>query len=194
MKPVTRLVCIGVAFCVGSGWAYESNAQDQTPAVATSTATAPVADQTLAAAAPQVATVEGFGSPVGADQLDQTRGGFDLPSGLAVSFGIERAVYVNGNLVTQTSFYVPNVAQMTTAQATAMAAANTTTLVQLGQGNTVDPSILNQGVGATVIQNTLNGQHLQNITTINTAVNSLNAFRSMNELDTLQSALQTLGR
>ncbi len=192
MKPMTRVVCIGVVFCIGGAWAHGSSAQDQPPVADKPLAAAPVADQTLAAAAPQ-ADVEGFGSPVATDQLDKTRGGFDLPSGLAVSFGIDRAVYVNGNLVTQTSFNIPDIAHMTGAQAAALAAANSTTVVQIGQGNSVDPSILNQGMGATVIQNTLNGQHIQNMTTINTSVNSLNAFRTLNQFQGLQSALQTIG-
>lgn len=191
MKPMMRMVCIGMAFCLGSAWTHGSRAQDQPAAADKPLPVAPVADQALAAATPQSA-VDGW-APVSEDQLDNTRGGFDLPSGLAVSFGIDRAVYINGNLVTQTSFNIPDVAHMTAAQAAAMAAANTTTVVQVGQGNTVDPSVLAQGVGATVIQNSLNGQHLQNITTINTSVNSLNAFRNLNQFDGLQSAVQNLG-
>jgi hypothetical protein len=68
-------------------------------------------------------------SPVGEDTLEQTRGGFDVGNGLVASFGIDRAVYVNGNLVTTTTFNVPDIAHMTTAQASAMQTALGTVLV-----------------------------------------------------------------
>lgn len=179
MKPTTRVALFGLMLGAGGAWAHGAHAQD---------APAPVAAEPTAAPS----GVEGW-QAVDEATLATTRGGFDLPSGLTVAFGIDRAVYVNGTLVTQTSFNIPDVAHITPTQAAVMAAANNTTVVQVGQGNSVDPSILNQGVGATVIQNSLNGQHLQSMTTINATVNSLNAFRSLNQFDGLQSALQTMG-
>jgi hypothetical protein len=46
------------------------------------------------------------------NSLDQMRGGFDAGAGLMVSFGIERAVYINGNLTTSISFNIPDVSKL----------------------------------------------------------------------------------
>lgn len=58
--------------------------------------------------------------PVAREKLDETRGGFEMP-GLQVSFGIERAVYINGALVVATSINIPDVARMTAEQAAHLA-------------------------------------------------------------------------
>ncbi|OOG56933.1 hypothetical protein [Rhodanobacter sp. C03] len=128
-------------------------------------------------------------------RLDVIRGGFDAGNGLVASFGIDRAIYVNGNLVTSTSVYIPDVSQITASQAVALAAAtNTLNLVQNGVGNTFNPISLSSGIAATVIQNTLNNQAISSLTTLNVSVNSLNAFRLQNMVDALQTAqLQSLG-
>ncbi|WP_154671378.1 hypothetical protein [Paraburkholderia mimosarum] len=121
-------------------------------------------------------------------RLDDMRGGFDLPSGLVVSFGISRAAFVNGNLVAQSSFNIPDIANMTTQQAQMLASANTGALVQVGPHNSVQQGAL-PGLTGAVIQNSLNNQQIQALTTINTGVNSLGAFKAMNVLSTLNSAL-----
>lgn len=59
--------------------------------------------------------------PVTEDRLDEMRGGFDV-GGLQVSFGIERAVFVNGALAVATSITIPDVARMTSEQAAKLAA------------------------------------------------------------------------
>ena len=85
-------------------------------------------------------------------RLDAVRGGFDFGHGLA-SFGIERAVYINGNLVTSSSVQVPDIGRMTPDQATALAAATgTVNVIQNGAGNSVDTSAFNQVTAATVTQ------------------------------------------
>ena len=45
---------------------------------------------------------------VSEEQLDTMRGGFEAPNGLQVSFGIERAVFINGELVAATRLIVSN--------------------------------------------------------------------------------------
>ena len=123
-------------------------------------------------------------------RLEQMRGGFDLGSGIVASLGIDRAVYVNGSLVTNTSINIPDISHINSAQATALAAVmNSVNLVQIGPGNSVDPSTLSQARGATIIQNTLNNQQIQALTTLNVSTNSLNLFRAMGLQDSLQSAL-----
>lgn len=54
--------------------------------------------------------------PVAQARLDTQRGGFDV-GGLQVSFGIDRAVFVNGALAVATSINIPDVSRITAAQA-----------------------------------------------------------------------------
>ncbi|MGO4764684.1 hypothetical protein AB4120_19290 [Cupriavidus sp. 2KB_3] len=54
--------------------------------------------------------------PVAQARLDKQRGGFDV-GGLQVSFGIDRAVFVNGALAVATSINIPDVSRITAAQA-----------------------------------------------------------------------------
>jgi hypothetical protein len=84
---------------------------------------------------------------------------------------------------------------MTTAQAAAMSSAlSSISLTQIGPNNTFDPSALGQTSAGTVIQNTLNHQNIQSITTVNASVNSLNVFRQANFQNALQQTeLQSLG-
>jgi hypothetical protein len=122
------------------------------------------------------------------DRLDNMRGGFDLPAGPQVSFGISRAAYVNGNLVTTTSFNIPNIGNMTTQQAQMLANATAGALIQNGAGNAVQGAAL-PGLTGAVIQNSLNDQQIRALTTINVSVDTLSAFKNMNTLSTLTNAL-----
>lgn len=132
----------------------------------------------------------GFGVAVSNRRLDGMRGGFDTGESLQVSFGIQRAVYINGNLVTSTSVNIPDVGQINAAQASALASVtNTVNVIQNGPGNSFDPAPLTHATGATVIQNSLNNQNIQTLTTVSAAVNSLDAFKNLNLQNTLQSAL-----
>lgn len=126
----------------------------------------------------------------GDHQLDTVRGGFDIGRGLLVSFGIDRAVYINGNLVSSTSVHIPDVGRMTPDQAAALAvAAGTANVIQNGAGNSVDPTTFDHATAATVIQNSLDNQDIRSLTTINAAVNSQAAFRSLGLQESLQAGL-----
>ena len=129
-------------------------------------------------------------APVSAQTLDGSRGGFDTGTGLLVSFGIERAVSVNGNLVSNTSFNIPNVANLTPEQAKlATVALSTVNLVQIGPGNSYQPGNLGSlNLGLTV-QNSLNDQLIRSQTVINTSVNSLSLLKSLNLQGVLNEAL-----
>jgi hypothetical protein len=122
------------------------------------------------------------------DRLDAMRGGFDMPSGLKVSFGISRVAYVNGNLVTTTSVNIPDVSAITAQQAQALIAANAGALVQVGHGNVVQAGALPALTGS-VLQNSLSNQQIQAMTTIDTSVNSLSLFKGMNVMSTITGAL-----
>jgi hypothetical protein len=160
-------------------------------------AASPVPEATLTTSKIDVGTAHsggvitaGLGVAVSNSRLAGMRGGFETDSGLQISFGIQRAIYVNGNLITSTSVNIPDIGQMNAAQATALAAvANTVNLVQIGPGNSFDPASLTHTTAATVVQNSLSNQNIQSLTTLSTAVNTLDAFRNMNLQNTLQSAL-----
>ncbi len=122
------------------------------------------------------------------ERLDTMRGGFDLPTGLKVSFGIQQVAFVNGNMVASTNFNIPDISAMTAQQAQALASANTSGLVQVGHGNTVQSGAL-PGLTGGVIQNTLSNQQIQALTTINTSVNSLGTFKLLNVSSTINNAL-----
>lgn len=126
------------------------------------------------------------------DTLDEIRGGFELEgSGLKFSIGIERAVFINGNLVA-TTVLVPKDLQPASSAGSltsVLPGASTSTLgiIQNGAGNNVNTQQIGQNVTGTVIQNTLNDQKIQNVTTINATVNSMQTLRTMS----LQNSIQT---
>ncbi len=123
-------------------------------------------------------------------RLDGVRGGFVAHSGLKLSFGIERAVYINGTLVTTTALNVSDLGNLSAGQA-AVASLNggTLAIVQSGTGNTFLPGVVSASTIGTVIQNTLDNQHIQSVTTINATVNSGEIVRSMNLQQSVQNAI-----
>jgi hypothetical protein len=129
------------------------------------------------------------------DHLSDLRGGFDVGNGLKISVGIQRAVYIDGNLVTTTSLTLPdlaNIAKPTAAQARALSAsAGTVSLVQNGPGNTFDPGPISSSTVATVVQNTLDNRHIQSMTVIDATANSLGLLKAMNFQSGLRDALST---
>lgn len=129
-------------------------------------------------------------TPVDDDHLDTMRGGFETASGLRVGFGIERVVYINGSLAASTQLYIPDVGHMTAADARALATMlGSVTWIRNGPGNTFDPTTMATTYGATVIQNSLDNQVIRNQITINAAVNTLQDFKAINAMSTLQSAV-----
>jgi hypothetical protein len=124
------------------------------------------------------------------ENLDKVRGGFDVGSGLAVSFGIVRTVTINGDLVNRTSFNLPDVTKITPDQAKITSAAIAQAgIVQNGAGNFVDPSVKAQLAGGTLIQNSLNNQKIQTLTVINAGVNSMGLLKAINVQTALKDAL-----
>ncbi len=123
-------------------------------------------------------------------RLDLIRGGFDLGRGLLASFGLSRQVFVNGTRISSASVEIPDMANITQGQAGALrAAAGGTYVVQLGPGNSIDPASFSQATAATVIQNTLNDQNIQSLTTLDVKVNNMNLLHSINLANSLQAAV-----
>ena len=123
--------------------------------------------------------------------LDEVRGGFELEGGrLKFTIGIERAVYINGNLVAANVLNLKDLQSTTggTSVAGALPAATSgAVIVQNGPAgsNYVAPQVA-QNPTATVIQNSLNDQKIQNVTTINASVNSLQTVRAMSVANAIQ--------
>lgn len=93
-----------------------------------------------------------FGRAVGDAGLDEVRGGFDLGNGLLASLGIQQVAYINGNLVASTSINIPDIAQMTSQQALALAGVlgNLNLVIQNGPDNSIgSPSTVQDNVAAT---------------------------------------------
>ena len=120
--------------------------------------------------------------------LDRVRGGFE-GGGLNISFGIERAVYVNGALVTTTTLNVSELGKLTAGRGPVAIDAGTIALIQNGMGNGVSASTLTSTSAGTIVQNTLDGQKIQNVTVINATANSLGVLRGMNFQSSLRSAV-----
>ena len=120
--------------------------------------------------------------------LDGVRGGFGV-DGLNISFGIERAVYINGALVTTTSLNLSDLGRITAGSGATAINAGTIALIQSGAGNLVSAGTFASGAVGTVIQNTLDGQKIQNMTVINATTNSLGALRGLNLESSMRGAV-----
>lgn len=115
-------------------------------------------------------------------KLDGMRGGFDFGSGLVVSFGISRVVYINDQMVASTAFQLGNVGQLSPAQAHALGQQLATMAgqaVQNGPGNKVDPGALSVPL-STYIQNTFNNQNIRVETVIDAATNGMSMLKGLN--------------
>jgi len=64
-----------------------------------------------------------------------------------------------------------------------------TAIVAFGAGNSVDPGAFDHATGALVIQNTLDNQQIQALTTLTASVRDLGQFNGINLGNSLQSAL-----
>jgi len=125
--------------------------------------------------------------PASDQELSAMRGGFLIDDGLLVSFGIERATYVNGLLDTASNLTFSRIDGVAGLQqsASALPGANSVKVIQIGPAgsNTFTSGSLAASAlpgGFTVIQNSLNNQIVNNITTINASVANMNLFRSLN--------------
>jgi len=122
--------------------------------------------------------------------LDQWRGGFDAGSGLMVSFGITRAVSVNGQLVTSTSFQIGDIGKLSSGQAQALGQQISlqAQVVQNGPGNTIAVGAAGAPLGL-YIQNTLNQQTIQSETVIQAASSGLSMVKSLNLQATVNESI-----
>lgn len=122
--------------------------------------------------------------------LSHMRGGFDVGGGLLVNFGITRAVYVNGALVTESMLNVADLSRLDAAQAARLhAQMSELKLVQNGPGNTAPADLASLRHGL-VIQNTLNNQSIHVQTILNASSNGLSMVRTLNLQGAIDDAVQ----
>ena len=119
--------------------------------------------------------------------LDGLRGGFEIPANLHASLQLERVVIANGEQIAHLTADVHDIGQMSVADAESLAHAAGTLVIQGGANNAFH--LMELGPTATVIQNTLNDQHLVAVTTLNVQVNSLAAYRETVFQDGLRDGL-----
>lgn len=120
-------------------------------------------------------------------ELSVMRGGFITNEGLMVSFGIERAIYVNGVLDTASNFIISSIDNNSALKysTSAFSGENAVKVVQIGPAgsNTFSPANITGNLlpgGFTVIQNSLDNQFVNNTTIFNASVTNSNLFREMN--------------
>jgi hypothetical protein len=117
-------------------------------------------------------------------QLAEMRGGFTGDNGLRISFGVERSVSINGEVLSAARFNVNDAGKLH-GQLPTITAQGATTLIQNGAGNMFQPGQLSSAAAATFVQNSLNDQTIRSTTVVNAATNSLEFLKGIN----LQSAL-----
>ncbi|MFT3757331.1 hypothetical protein [Thauera sp.] len=117
-------------------------------------------------------------------ELDTLRGGFETPGGLQMRFGIERVVLINGILHSTTSLRLDGSSQTSGIPLPPGAAL---ALIQSGPNNI--SHLLPAHSLATVVQNSLDNQKLQTITTISASVNSLEAMQGVLMEQAMQEAV-----
>lgn len=118
-------------------------------------------------------------------ELDELRGGFEVASGgslpLSFTFGIERATFVNGQLVSTTTIAIPTFPLPQNAVAASAMDFSPINVIQNGSGNVFSLQNL-QNLPAsvmTVIQNSLDNQVIGNLTVINASITSRDFLRSL---------------
>lgn len=119
-------------------------------------------------------------------QLADERGGFLFPSGLQASFGFERRVHVNGELVSALRVQVADLGRVTPDEARQLQQLAGGELIQIGNGNHAAAV-----PGGLVIQNTLDGQRIQVQSTLDVGVGTLEMLRALHGMEALSTASTT---
>lgn len=118
-------------------------------------------------------------SSLAAQDLELIRGGYQTGDGLEVSFGIEKAVFINGILQATSTLNVPLLGGESSQALSGNVLADRTMTIQKGAGNSIDMAGGREGL-FTFIQNSLDFAAIKNVTRIDATVNVLNTYRNMN--------------
>ncbi|MBW8897723.1 MAG: hypothetical protein JF619_06335 [Massilia sp.] len=120
--------------------------------------------------------------------LDACRGGFTTPTGLTVTLGIERIVTVDGHVAARSELQLGDLGRLAAGASPPPAlSAVQATLGPDGGGLTVRLGAA--AGGATVIQNSLDGQAIANTTIIHATVGTQGMLQAMHFQATLANAL-----
>jgi hypothetical protein len=122
--------------------------------------------------------------PVDVERLEGMRGGFVVPQGFVVSFGIERVVSINGDVVAATSLRIPDIARLTAEQARELASLRDSQVVTVGAG-----TLVSGGTAGLVIQNAVDGQSISARTSLDVSLNTLQLYRDTQLGTAITSAL-----
>lgn len=139
-----------------------------------------------AAAADGNVTAQGW-TAVEAARLEAMRGGFLMPSGLVVSLGIERAVAINGDMVSQSKLYINDLRAIGRGDAEALKTALQPSVTQQGSHNLLSSSA-GQIPAGTFVQNALNDQAIATRTVISTTLNSGGLLKEINFMSSVRDA------
>ena len=131
-------------------------------------------------------------------QLDELRGGFQVPGGQTFAFGLERTVLVDGSTVAMQRLSIPDIgaaiAQGTQAKwivtnpggSAITSLANGALQSALTQAGTTILSSSQQPL--LVVQNAVDNRLIQTLTTISVAVPSLSAYQNMRLMEGVRTA------
>jgi hypothetical protein len=120
-----------------------------------------------------------------AAELGSMRGGFLTSAGgaqLELAFGIERTVTIDGEVVGSTQLRIPSLARLDALRPVALDA------LQVGLRNAVGEDVRTAG-NLALIQNSLDGQVLRQVTTIDASVRNLEVFRAARFADALNQQM-----
>ncbi len=131
-------------------------------------------------------------------QLDELRGGFQLPGGQSLAFGLERTVRIDGTTVAMQRLSIPDIAAAV-AQGTQAKwevinlGSNTATSIANGalqsSWTQAGTTILNSSqLPLQLVQNTVNNRQIQTLTTINVAAPVLSAYQNMQLMEGVRNA------
>lgn len=112
-------------------------------------------------------------------ELGAMRGGIDTSTGAMISFGIERAVFVDGILQAVTTLNLPQLNSMFNHPLSDQMKMNLSTFVRNGIGNVSSLNDLQSSI-PNVVQNSLDQKTIDTYTIINATVPSISSFRNMN--------------
>lgn len=131
------------------------------------------------------------GEAVPMPELDTLRGGYAVPGGAVMSFGISQAVYIDGQLASLQSLNIADVGKAVS-QAGAVSAGLTSLALSGGSLSTGMTNVVQSMLPTVVtVQNSVDGRLIQTLTTLNLSAPSLSAFNALQLGRSLQQA--TLG-
>lgn len=130
------------------------------------------------------AETDGFGGLeiVSAEGLDATRGGYKAGTDLMFSFGIEKAVYVNGVLEATSSLNLlqPGGGSSQLSQVPSFLLIQSDPNIPGSGTNYSAFTLPGQGFQGTIIQNSVDGANIATFTRISVGLNVLGAYRENN--------------